>query len=66
MLLCDQVKAFDCVDRELLWAVLARLGMPDKIIRLVKALHQNVTVKLEMDGVEKGDHRQQDLGSSHH
>ena len=52
VLLCDQVKAFDRVSRELLWKVLARLGIPVKLISLLKALHKDVEVRIEMDGEE--------------
>ena len=61
----DLVKAFDRVPRSFLWKVLGRLGVPPKLLRLLKVLHTDVTVeftcqevKLVMDsliGVKQGD-----------
>ena len=51
ILFLDLVKAFDRVPRELLWELLVKFGVPDKLVRLLKALHQDVTVKFEVDGV---------------
>ena len=49
---CDQVKAFDRVSREMLWEVLKKLGIPDKLNRLLQALHKDVEVKIDIDGNE--------------
>ena len=38
------------VPRALLWNLLLRYGVPEKIVRLLKALHQNVLVKFEAEG----------------
>ena len=35
-----------------MWVILARLGIPDKLIRILKALHEKVEVKINMDGEE--------------
>ena len=51
ILFLDLVKAFDRVPRELLWELLAKFGVPAKLVRLLKALHQDVTVKFEVDGI---------------
>ena len=53
LLFIDLVKAFDRVPRELLWKLLARQGVPPKIISLLVALHKTVNVKFEVDGVAK-------------
>ena len=65
ILFLDLVKAFDRVPRELLWRVLEKYGVPEKLMRLLRALHQDVTVKFEAEGdvhvvicsigVEQGD-----------
>ena len=47
----DLVKAFDRVPRALLWKLLGKFGVPHKLIRLLKALHQDVVVKFEVEGV---------------
>ena len=52
VLFLDLVKAFDRVPRELLWKVLEKLGVPKKLLRLLIALHQDVVVKFEVEGLE--------------
>ena len=61
----DLVKAFDRVPRELLWEILKRFGVPNKLISLLKTLHNNFEVKFTADenthtipctiGVKQGD-----------
>ena len=65
VLFLDLVKAFDRVPRELLWSILAKFGVPPKLIRLLKVLHadfkvtftvNDVTQTLEcIIGVKQGD-----------
>lgn len=47
----DLVKAFDRVPRELLWTVLEKFGVPSKLVRIIKSLHQNFKVNFEVDSV---------------
>ena len=59
----DLVKAFDHVPRELLWLILTKIGVPKKLVDLVRALHKDFKVKFTVDdvistcvtGVKKGD-----------
>jgi hypothetical protein len=44
-LFVDFIKAFDTVDRSALYAILLKLGVPEKIVRVVKALYSNVTMQ---------------------
>lgn len=52
ILFLDLVKAFDRVPRELLWQLLEKFGIPPKLVRLLKALHKDVLVKFEVEGLE--------------
>ena len=49
----DLVKAFDRVPREMLWGVLEKFGAPPKLIAMLKAMHAEVHVEFEVDGVSK-------------
>ena len=53
VLFLDLVKAFDRVPREMLWRVLAKFGVPPKMIAVLKALHASVHVEFEIDGISK-------------
>ena len=49
--LIDLVKAFDRVPRVLLWLVLEKFGASPKLVRLLKAVHEKVKVRFDVDGV---------------
>ncbi len=67
VLFADVVKAFDTVPREMLFRVLARLGLPPKIVILVRLFYENVMLEVDLDddgntisikyniGVKQGD-----------
>ena len=65
VLFVDLVKANDSVNRELLWKVLKKFGVPDETITVLKKLHDKVNyilkvgnkkVKIEGEvGVKQGD-----------
>ena len=44
----DLSKAFDSVDRELLWKVLQKVGCSKHFIRLVECLHNDMTVRIRI------------------
>ena len=48
----DLTKAFDTVDRELLWAILSKAGCPDKFIRMIKLLHDGMCALVKVDSLE--------------
>ena len=48
VLFLDLVKAFDCVLRKLLWLILRKCGVPEKVVFLLKSLHENVIVKFNI------------------
>jgi len=52
VLLLDLVKAFDRVPRTLLWKVLRRFGVHEKVVKLLEALYDTVNVKFSVEEVE--------------
>ncbi len=46
----DLMKAFDTVNRDALWKVLARMGCPPKLITIIRQLHDGMTAKVRVDG----------------
>ena len=47
----DFVKAYDKVNQELLWLILARRGVPKKLINLIKAFHEGSLASVKIDGI---------------
>ena len=47
----DLEKAYDKISREILWLILGRLGIPPKMINLIKALHEGAMARVRVDGV---------------
>ena len=52
VIFADLVKAYDTVDRELLWKIMARYGCPEELIFVLRKLYTNITVQLK--GFGKG------------
>lgn len=50
--LIDLVKAFDTVDRDTLWTVFARYGVPRRMIERIKLLYDGSTVEMGVEGVK--------------
>ena len=48
--LIDFEKAFDSVDREILWKLLWHYGAPDKIISLIRCMYKNLSCKIAHAG----------------
>ena len=42
MCFIDLQKAYDSVDRELLWVVFARFGVPDNMLTVIRQFHEGV------------------------
>jgi hypothetical protein len=65
VLFVDLVKAYDTVNREMLWKILKILGVPDNLIEVLKKLYTDVTINLRVgekleqflstSGVKQGD-----------
>ena len=51
VIFADLVKAYDTVDRELLWKIMARYGCPEELIFVLRKLYTDITVKLKGYGV---------------
>ena len=47
--------AYDSVDRELLWKVLARAGVPEKMIAVIRQFHDDIQAQVRMDDGELSD-----------
>ena len=52
LLFIDLTKAFDTVNRNGLWAMLAKIGCPELFINLIRSFHDDMTVKVR-DGGER-------------
>ncbi|CAB1100569.1 unnamed protein product [Ectocarpus sp. CCAP 1310/34] len=48
----DLNKAYDSVDREMLWKVLARTGIPAKLIEVIRQFHDGIRARARMDDGE--------------
>ena len=45
----DLAKAYDSVDRVLLWEVLARFGVPPRIIKVIRIFHDGMRARVQLD-----------------
>jgi hypothetical protein len=43
-------KAYDKVNRDILWEILLKLGVPQNIVNLIKALHEGAQASVRVDG----------------
>ena len=50
MLFVDLVKAFDSVPRDVLWAVLAKMGVPGHLIHVIKRMNVDLKVTFDLNG----------------
>lgn len=46
----DLEKAFDCVPREALWTILKKIGCPEKFVRMIRLLHDEMSCCVTVDG----------------
>ena len=54
-------KADDSVDRELLWVALARFGVPDKMLTVIRQFHEGMRARVRKDAVTHAVVRTQTL-----
>ena len=52
MCFVDLTKAYDSVDRTLLWTVLARFGVPPKMLSVIRHFHDGMRARIRTDDVE--------------
>ena len=52
MCFVDLQKAYDSIDRELLWKVLARAGVPSVMIDVIRQFHDGTRARVRMDDGE--------------
>ena len=50
VLFVDLVKAFDSVPRDVLWAVLAKMGVPAHLIHVIKRMNVDLKVTFDLNG----------------
>ena len=65
VLFVDLVKAYDTINRDLVWKILTQYGVPDEMLVVIKKLYQDVTINLKVGekmkkfgsncGVKEGD-----------
>ena len=49
MCFIDFQKAYDSVDREPLWVVLARFGVPEKMLTVIRQFHEGMRARVRTD-----------------
>ena len=52
MAFVDLSKAFDTVNRDLLWAVLLRVGCPQKFVSILRSFHEGMMAQVTTGGLE--------------
>ena len=52
VLFVDIVKAFDSVNREMLWKILEKYGIPEKVIATIKKMYTDINIKLSIEDAE--------------
>ena len=55
MCFVDLQKAYDSVDRELLWKVLTRAGVPEEMLAVIRQFHDGMQARVRMDDGELSD-----------
>ena len=55
MCVIDLPKAHDSVDRELLWVVLARFGVPEKRLTVIRQFHEGMRARMRRDDGEHSE-----------
>lgn len=74
ILFVDLIKAFDSVNREMLWKILAKFGIPESLISVIQKMHNDIGIKCNVSdviftiasksGVKQGGPLQQSFSTS--
>ena len=64
VLFFDTIKAYDTVNREMLWQILSRYGIPDHRLSVITTLYIDITDKLRV-GKTKGSFESTSAGVKH-
>ena len=62
MAFIDLTKAFDSVNRQALWLVLAKIGCPEKYLRVLRLLHDNMSATVLSGSGDETEPFQVDTG----
>ena len=52
VLFVDIVKAFDSVNRDMLWKILEKYGIPEKTIQTIKKMYTDINIKISIEDAE--------------
>ena len=55
MCFIDFQQAYDSVDRELLWVVLARFGVPETMLTVIRQFHEGMRARVRTDDGEHSE-----------
>ena len=55
MCFIDLQKAYDSVDRERLWVMFARFGVPEKMLTIIRQLHEDMRARVRTDDGEQSE-----------
>ena len=51
ILFVDLVKAFDTVNRQLMWGLLLKIGIPAKVVNIISSFHDGMQARISIGGV---------------
>ena len=52
VLFVDIIKAFDSVNREMLWKILEKYGIPEKTIQTITKMYTDINIKISIEDAE--------------
>jgi len=52
MAFIDIAKAYDSIQRELIWKVLKKIGLPPLLIRMLKMIYESIECRVRVEGID--------------